>query len=153
MLYLRDRWSWDFFRFIDKTEWPVNMYTLRENLLRETSFDEEVRKNNGNDDIVLPSLLESFRRLFPIIVDEQDERDHNAKHALNGVHDVGSTKSSNLRTVQIKTSSSDNYDINWSSNDDAFERFKEYRSIMYIGEVANMGVDLKRLKIGREKIL
>ena len=54
-----------FLRIIGETEWPEHMETARENVLRTTMCDEELRSNDGNDDDVLPAIWSCFKRLYP----------------------------------------------------------------------------------------
>lgn len=76
------------FPFIDKSEWSADMHTPRDSLLCETSVDEEVAGKNGNLYIVLASLLESFRHLFPSLADEYEKRSLDPTHAQNDGDDV-----------------------------------------------------------------
>ena len=54
-----------FLNYIDETEWPTNMETTKENILRTTISDSQLNSNSGNDNDVLPSILRSFKRLHP----------------------------------------------------------------------------------------
>jgi len=54
-----------FIQFIKPDPWPEEMSTIRENLLNTVQLSDEVQSNRGNDDI-LPSLLRSYKRNFPV---------------------------------------------------------------------------------------
>lgn len=54
-----------FLKYINEDEWPANMDTTKENILRTTVLDQELNSNNGNDTDILPSILRCFTRLYP----------------------------------------------------------------------------------------
>lgn len=54
-----------FLNAIDDENWPPNMETARENLLRTTVCDKEIEQNCGNDGDILDSVWKCFSRLFP----------------------------------------------------------------------------------------
>lgn len=51
--------------------------------MREMFLDENVIENNGKDNIVFLSLLDSLWRLFSLLAREYEEGKHDAKHAQN----------------------------------------------------------------------
>ena len=55
----------NFLSFIKQKEWPSQMATARDNMLRTTLYDSDIKVNRGNDKDVLPSLWKYFRQLFP----------------------------------------------------------------------------------------
>lgn len=54
-----------FLSVLGQTHWPANMETIRDNLLRSTTHDEDIAINEGNSTDVLPMLWKSFKRLYP----------------------------------------------------------------------------------------
>ncbi len=54
-----------FLRFIESESWPTEMETLKQNLLRSTILDKELDENNNNEYVILPKLLDAYRRHFP----------------------------------------------------------------------------------------
>lgn len=76
-----------FLDFIGDTVWPPKMETTRDNLLRSTISDKELRKHNEDEDnklVVLPSLWSSFERMHParalsvVNADESDDEEEGA---------------------------------------------------------------------------
>lgn len=51
--------------FLNDTNWPHELMTLRTNLLRGKTLDDEVTANKGNNSELLPTLLNEYRELFP----------------------------------------------------------------------------------------
>lgn len=63
-------------------EWPADMGTIRENVLRTTVCDKDLTSNQGNATDVLPILWKSFKRVYPgrakgieLAQKEKEERD------------------------------------------------------------------------------
>ena len=56
-----------FLQLINFEDWPENMETTRENLLRTTAFDVELSANAGNTTDILPKIWSSFKRTHPSI--------------------------------------------------------------------------------------
>ncbi len=56
-----------FLRFIESDNWPREMHDLRKNLLQTTLFDKDLEENSNNEFMVLPNLLDAYRRHFPHI--------------------------------------------------------------------------------------
>lgn len=54
-----------FLSFIKQKEWPSQMKTARDNMLRTTLYDADIKLNRGNDTDILPSLWNYFAKLFP----------------------------------------------------------------------------------------
>ena len=54
-----------FLRTIRAEQWPQHMDTARENLLRTTQCDAEIKGNRGNDTDVITSLWKCFESLYP----------------------------------------------------------------------------------------
>ncbi len=63
-----------FLDYLELDSWPKEMDTVRNNLLRTTSMDDEILLNRGNDLSVLDSLRETLQRIDPQMVDRQDEK-------------------------------------------------------------------------------
>lgn len=53
-----------FNEFLDSNEWPRQLKTTKDNLLRTTKFDDEIKKNTGNEETILQSLFDSYRQYF-----------------------------------------------------------------------------------------
>ncbi len=54
-----------FLRFLECDEWPKEMESIKINMLRSFMLDKELDENAGNDFVILPKLLQSFKRHFP----------------------------------------------------------------------------------------
>ena len=54
-----------FKKFLDEEDWPDEMKPIRDNILRNPSFDNDIIENRGNDRHVLDKLLDFYQRLFP----------------------------------------------------------------------------------------
>ena len=54
-----------FLKFIKLDAWPPQLETSRDNMLRTTLYDTEIKTNRGNDTDVLPSLWKFFKQLYP----------------------------------------------------------------------------------------
>ncbi len=54
-----------FLRFIEATEWPKEMESIERNMLGSVMLDKELEENSGNEFVVLPKILQSFKRHFP----------------------------------------------------------------------------------------
>lgn len=64
-----------FLAYIDKDEWPTDMETLQSNMHQSTTLDEELTENSGNDEVILPSLLDEFQRHFPKLAEKIEDRE------------------------------------------------------------------------------
>ena len=67
-----------FLSILAEKEWPDHMDNTKENLLRTTVFDNELRLNSGNDKDILPSIWRSFKRLYPTrarSIEQEQEND------------------------------------------------------------------------------
>ncbi len=54
-----------FLELLGNDDWPPNMETINENVLRTTLCDAELSSNSGNDTDVLPLLWNAFKRIHP----------------------------------------------------------------------------------------
>ena len=63
-----------FLRYLESDAWPDRMQTIRHNLLRTTTLDDEIKLNRGNDLTILVSLRSTMLRIDPVLVDRQDQR-------------------------------------------------------------------------------
>lgn len=61
-----------FLTYINKTEWPCKMHTLRDNLLRTNVLDRDTTGNHGNQNSILP-VLTTFARHFPAQADSLNQ--------------------------------------------------------------------------------
>lgn len=59
--------------FVPGNKWAEQMETERMNLLRSTSLDSEIASNMGNDNHILPTLLNLLRRLDPALGQKYDD--------------------------------------------------------------------------------
>jgi len=50
---------------LESETWPEGMLVLRRNMLQTTRFDVEIMMNAGNDNVILNSVLELYRRVCP----------------------------------------------------------------------------------------
>lgn len=50
---------------INASDWPSELTTTRENILRSTVFDNDLEINEANTTDVLPAIWASFKRVFP----------------------------------------------------------------------------------------
>ncbi len=57
--------EYKFLKYIGAEKWPKNMETTRENLLRTTSYDENLMSNSGNNSDVLDKIWNSYKRQYP----------------------------------------------------------------------------------------
>ncbi len=62
-----------FLDFLSPEEWPQEMKTLRFNLLKTIKLVDEVVLNHGNKEI-LPSLLKSYKRHFPVRYTQKEQK-------------------------------------------------------------------------------
>ena len=60
--------------YLESDTWPTGMDTIRSNLLRKTTIDEEIISNRGNDNTILNSLYSVLCMLHPEIAERQDSR-------------------------------------------------------------------------------
>lgn len=119
-----------FFLSFNITEYSVDMHTLRDDLLRGASLDEEVMENNRNDDIVLPSLIGSFRRLFPTVADERGRRVLGAAIELHKKEGFERSRTLNEHTMEDDPSGREKFENEVDSLDDACEGTAECRSML-----------------------
>ena len=63
-----------FLDYIGSDEWPPQMSTIRNNMLRSTLLDDEIEGNKGNEHTVLKSLRQSLLSISPNLVIQCDER-------------------------------------------------------------------------------
>lgn len=54
-----------FFEYFNMSKWPEELHNVRGRLLRTTIMDKDLMQNQGNDDHVLPALLNTYGRHFP----------------------------------------------------------------------------------------
>ncbi len=130
-----------FLRYLHPDSWPVEMTTVRENLLKTTQMGEEVVANHGNKDI-LPSLKKSYQRHFPakFIVKEQlrdpgsQTKDKPERISHSGVDlirpvsgssetlkETGQTEAEKLRSMQSGEKSEESKSSGDSSQEDVNE--------------------------------
>lgn len=60
-----------FEKLIETDKWPKEMTICKDNILRTTRFDDEISSNRGNEKDILPSLVQTYRRLFSHCADIQ----------------------------------------------------------------------------------
>lgn len=56
-----------FFLFHEQQIWPTELEKVRTTLLQDTSLDNEITENKGNEFTLLPFLLKRYKALFPSI--------------------------------------------------------------------------------------
>lgn len=82
-----------FEELLESTTWPVDMQTLQRNLIETTKFDQEVTTNKGNEFVVLPTILDVYRRVCPETAAFKEMK-YKASHVTlpeDGKHDQSTT--------------------------------------------------------------
>lgn len=72
-----------FLIYTEKDQWSTETDTAGSTMLQSTILGDEIVENDGNDDIVITSLLEAFRRHCPILTDEVEQQQKDALHDLS----------------------------------------------------------------------
>lgn len=115
-----------FLRFIKEQEWPPNMETTKENLLRGTLCDKEIQLNRGNDTDVLDTIWKCFKRLYPARAKAIEEDVHSASNeSSDGESTEDSGESSNLSKEDPPVPPDDSGSNPDSENDNEQERSRE----------------------------
>jgi len=74
------------------SQWPPQMFPTKNNLLRTDKFDVELHRNDGNDNELIPSLVQIYKRHYPVVAGQRlralKERHHRTdarqnQHSVN----------------------------------------------------------------------
>lgn len=95
-----------FSKFLETDVWPPEMHAVRHNLLNSTRLDEDVEQNAGNVG-VLPLLLEKYRKHFPVIAVQKEQKYIAASKRIDSPqkHDVEESSSVEVAHERVENTS------------------------------------------------
>lgn len=62
----------NFFNYLGSSNWPVELETIRQNILQKSIMDREISPNIGNLYIIIEELRKALERIDPVSLDSID---------------------------------------------------------------------------------
>lgn len=141
----------NFLWFINSADWPVDMHTHRDNLVRGTGLDEEVTENNENYAIVLPPLVDSFWRLFLTLADEDERHVMGPAIEQHKKDSVERSRTLNNHTMEDDSSVREGFKKKVHSIDEACEGTEDYRNSLSSDGADKAEKEIKKLERAENK--